>query len=1077
MLKDNELLSVYSASAGSGKTYTLAQQFIDLLARNPHDYEHILAVTFTKKATAEMKERIIENLALLAYEAKDETSHVKRESMMAAQLKLFESHGKNLKEDELANAAHTALLLILNDYGQFNVNTIDSFVQKVIRAFAFEAGLSSQFGIEIDANMTIDQAIDELMLNLQIDKELREWLVNLMRYKLEENESAQIEKELKAFANDMLQHTSCNGMKHSKQEIEQFAKEIDEIRTNFEKKVAELARSFVDSFRKAGGESVNLELGKRNWLWKSLKPEAIKLTDSDFVQNFIKDTESQYFNRKDDKIFCLSKNCNIANSDYFLKFKNLQKYLLDNIVDYNTANAIRKNIFIVGLLSDISKIIDDIANREKMMPISNSNLLLHNLIDGSSVPFIYEKIGTRFKHIMIDEFQDTSLVQWENFRPLVQNSLDQHNECLIVGDVKQSIYRWRNSDWRLLANSLDANCQGFVKHESLDTNWRSLANIINFNNKIIANLCDKFSSEVGKLTETESGRDAEIDMIYANSAQKIPSSKVQSKGFVQMRFANANKKNGKKEIDESAENEEFMTEFIDAVKMLHEQYKYSYSDICVLTRKNKEAQTVIEELSKNDIPAISNEALLICNSQSVSTIISHLKYIADPNDRPSLAHVAVFRDGNNIDKLSSNWDLMLKKESYELLKLRGLGLIEMVDAIVERLPKEYVKQDFIFIEAFKEQLRSYIASKHVNLQDFMNFISEKRNSLSVTAPENQDAVTVTTIHKSKGLQYKAVLMPYADWQIIGSSNGVKTELLWVDLDDKFGKISPIPLMFSSKLERTRARSKYLKECQLRIIDNLNLIYVAFTRAEEVLMTWSSNLPDEFEFKSSTTIAPFLKVAAENVANEIENSSYITENELFTFNYGEIDVQCEKSDVSSETEVIMPCESKPWSNRIRISMESEKARQEKQNKIIAKGNMMHSIMENIMTFDDVHRAVNNAKLDGQLDEKNAAIIEQEIMEHISSDEISSWFDGSQMRVLTETDFMTKDGDSRPDRIMIDNQGVATVVDYKFGEKHTLRYEEQVRRYMTLLNSVGFSEVEGFLWYYNENQIVKVEKMAI
>lgn len=1076
-MNDSELLKVYSASAGSGKTYTLAQQFIDLLARNPRDYEHILAVTFTKKATAEMKERIIENLALLAYEAKDEASQKKRQSMIDAQLRLFESRGIKLNDNELTKSAKTALLLILNDYGQFNVNTIDSFVQKVIRAFAFEAGLSSQFGIELDEKLVIAQSVDELMLNMQNDKQLREWLINLMRNKLEENESTQIDNDLKNFAADMQKKIGSEDMKFDKVEILQFANEMSEIRTNFEKLVGELGRAFVDSFRNSGGDKNSLERGKNNKLWKFVKPEAINLIDSEIAKMFIAEANNSFFEREDEKIFAIKKDIKIPSYDYYLKFKQLQKFILDNILDYNTAVAICKNIFIVGLLADIRKKIDEIANREKIMPINSSNTLLHSLIDGSSIPFIYEKIGTRFKNIMIDEFQDTSRIQWENFRPLVRNSLDQHNECLIVGDVKQAIYRWRDSDWRLLAESIDADCQGFVNRIDLKTNWRSMSNIINFNNEIIANLSEIFSHAIAQMTNSENVSDPEIDKIYAASAQEIPSSKPENQGYVRMRFANKKGKSNNSDDDEESENEDFMKEVVEAVKMLHDGKNYQYSDICVLTRKKSEVETVISYFSAHGIPAISNDALLICNSQSVSALISHLKYIADQNDRLYLAHIVISKYGNEFEKIAQQWESLLANESSEVLKLKGLGLVEMVDAIIERLPEENVKRDFIFVEAFKEQLRSYIASKHVNLHDFIDFIDEKRDSLAVTVPDDQDAVTLITIHKSKGLQFKAVLMPFADWQILGNSNGMKTELLWVKLDDKFGKISPLPLKFSKSLADTHARANYLKECQMRVIDNLNLIYVAFTRAEQVLMTWSDKISDSQEFTTATTIAPFLRDAAELTGDKIENASYIIDNDQFTFEYGEIPIMKSKSNDTFDTEIIKPCKSAQWSNKIRISKESEKVRREKQNEIIAKGNMMHSIMEYIKTVDDVSRAVKIAQLEGQLDEENSAKIEHDIIEHITSDAVVSWFDDSQMRVLTETDFMTKDGDSRPDRIMIDNQGVAMVVDYKFGELHIPRYEEQVLRYMSLLESVGFEKVEGFLWYYYENRVVKVEKPVV
>ncbi len=1041
-------LSIYSASAGSGKTYTLAMRFVDLLIRNPRDYQHIMAVTFTVKATNEMKERILENLFTLAFDDHaDEGVRRKREGLLASQRSLFEQRGETITDAEIATACRQALLLFLNDYSQFNILTIDSFVQKVIRAFAYEAGLPAEYRVSLDRDQIIDSAISELFRDMKTDEDFASWMKSYVGELMKEGKKwNRFDAEIRKMCQNVFGNDEVEKVQLSMSELKEFFDKVKAINDAADKKIVSNLKQLKETLAAIPSIGDALNGGKR--LSHIMKREGNELKKY-FVDRMAPDDAMPKFKdcfRKGTESFCASNESQLSVAEKLY----LELCDDDFVKTYFTTKAIREDFYAFGLWSSVSRHIRAISQRENEMPISESNELLHKLIDGSDVPFIYEKIGARFKNIMIDEFQDTSRVQWENFRPLVRESLSQGNEALIVGDVKQAIYRWRQSDWRLLAGEVEQTFSGQTQRIALATNYRSDGNVIRFNNAFFDRL-----KMVVKASDAEE--------MYKECAQQVPDYKQdKNDGYVCVRLF----ENGKKEGDdnEATLDEMRATQLVETIKTLRTN-GYAYSDICILIRQRRDSNKFLGALSEAGIPVVSSDSLLVNNSPAVRAIVSHMKFIDNPNNDVMLMHAMSFEgEKMPLEQMRDKLDEM----KLVAKSLSGLGLIEMTSEIVNRLSDKVIDEQYVYIEAFKNCVYNYTRNGRANLGDFLEFYEQKSTSLSVEAPDNQDAVQLMTIHKSKGLQFKAVLLPVADWSIKSNPDS----LLWCELPAPFDGVGKLPLKQKENLKKTFVRDAYLAETEMCSIDNLNLLYVALTRAEKALYIWSAKRSNkDSEHLSSVTHGVFHSLCDDGVLKSSgEKNEFYEELTL-----GQL-APIEQRKTTSKPDDVFQLKSIPstsWSDRIVIHRESEKSRFEKQHEIIGYGNKMHKIFERMTTSDDLTTSLRRSVLDGELSDDELQTLSSDIAQKLTTPQISKWFDGSMREVYTETSFMSADADFRPDRIMIDADGRAVVVDYKFGLTHTRSHEAQVRNYIRLMRKTGFTDVRGFLWYYTENKVVEVE----
>ncbi len=1054
-------LTIYKASAGSGKTYTLTGEYISLLFENPNNYSSTLAVTFTNKATAEMRGRILNKLyEIYKNETNDYVDDLKRKY--------------NISEEEVRQRAHKILSNLLHDFSNFSVSTIDSFFQKIIKSFAREAGLDSNFKIELNTSDILQQAINKILMKLDLpeNKYLKQWVADFTEKKIQDGKAWNIESDLKSLGEELfkeLYQDNSLEMEHvlrNKEEIISYRNDLKSITTTFEnnlKKIGEAALEVIKGeglqikdFAYKGAGTANcfqklsfgepLEMGVR--IKKIYEGEAFW---------YAKTAHKEVKNR-------------ISNIEYILNdlLNKTIEYQNTDLVLYNTATIVLRNFYSFGIIADIADEVNNITSDENIFLISNSSSFLNKIIGNNNAPFIYEKIGTHFNNFMIDEFQDTSKLQWQNFRPLIENSLSQNYKSLIVGDVKQSIYRWRNSDWRLLGSKVQ---EEFNLNEnqiiSLDYNWRSNDNIIKFNNtvfsfsaEIIQNLYNNIIS--GAYNERELPEDLNnlISKAYDTIHQHIPEHKKTNSGYVFSRFYEKNKDIDKEEL--------VLTETIKQIEYLISK-GYKYKDVCILVRSKAEGLIITQGLlsgnysEKNtSIPVISEKSLFISTSSAVNFIISQIKYIQTPKDLILKSYIVLqkqlFEDNieneyiNIQDYYNFNDTSTIKDANYkwidDLMLLKQKPLIEIIEILAHNLPDKVKKEQSIFIQAYINYSNSYIKDNYPDINSYMEWWDEKGVEQIVELPEDHDAIKIMTIHRSKGLEFKVVIIPFCNWPLVETN---KRPLLWCKSNIvPFNKIPIIPINYSSKLEQTLFCDDYYRETLLQCIDNINLLYVALTRACEVIITLgeTSNANNLLNMNVADLMCDILSNKTSDDDEKINVCNYWNSEGNF-FEYGQV------GNITEEDKEINNISLKPFENRkfinSNISIKSESSdffSSDESTESINHGNIMHSVFENIITLNDIDNAVNKLHFEGKMSATDMSEIKDKIQSYITDDRVKQWFNPDNI-VKNENTILANKNQYRPDRVVYINNEVH-IIDYKESPKI----------------------VRGFVWYVEMQKIIEI-----
>ncbi|MCU4175377.1 UvrD-helicase domain-containing protein [Carboxylicivirga sp. N1Y90] len=1085
-------LKIYRASAGSGKTYTLSFEFIKLLFADPLNYKSILAVTFTNKATSEMKNRILENLH--AIEVDEEPDYLKE--LMALYKK---------DESYIRKVAKTLLINILNDFSKFSVNTIDSFFQKVIRSFAYEANLPAAFKVELDSDRVLTQAVDELLRELELkgNEDMREWLIRHTLSKIEDGRDWNISNELKLLGKEVFKEEFQSlepevlEKLRNKNLLNTYRQELNTISKNFEKNIKELASKGIELIKQHGISPEILHLKSRSPLTNLQKLFLLKKADDLLsilkFENLINAPENCFNNKNTESDNSIIIDCFNAGLNQILI--DLHSYYLEQKSNYFTAKSILVNLNALGIATDIALKVQSIARNENLFLLADSNRLLHQIIDQNDAPFIYEKIGTRFQHYMIDEFQDTSNLQWNNFKPLLENSVSEDKTAMIVGDVKQSIYRWRNSDWKLLSEQVqhDFNTYG-VDACVLETNWRSFENVITFNNIVFEGAAKMLQNEFIDSSEAANPQHiipsdlrTKISNAYSDTVQNISAKSIGTGGYVHMSFLE-----GKKKAD-------FMENATEqAVIQIEELLNtgYCYKDICILVRRKSEGQEISEALLSGKFsptnkkhPVISNETLLLGSSPAVNLIIQQMKFIQEPSNEVYAAFVNLYSHFYNSEEVDSNTtckaDSLLstdgtkfKQLRSDLLELKGQALFEMTEFLIRQLPDELHKNQFIFLQGLMDSVRDYVSNQSVNAHDFINWWDEKGQNTAISVPEGQNAINVMTIHKSKGLEFKAVVIPYCNWPIDDKGKG---SLIWCSPQhEPFNKLDLVPVTYSAQLLQSQFIDQYLDERLHQFVDNLNLMYVAFTRAEESLVIIGEQPPKSGGLKNVSHV--LIRLA--NQFNLLSNYPEATKEALteawnqddLVFEFGE---RPKKEVIADELEdaVVYNFRTNDISDRVKIHPESTGMISSDAFTNLKHGKLMHRLFEHIVTYQDIEKAVLKLILNGQIKTKDKDSILTFVNEKIQQDTVKDWF-RTDLTIINEGSILTPSGKYRPDRVIINKQNEATVIDYKFGEIRDDKYKDQVQRYMNLLEKMKYKKVSGYLWYIGEeDEIIEIDNTSI
>ncbi len=1083
-------LKIFKASAGSGKTFNLTREYLILILRSePFYFSRILGMTFTNKAAGEMKESILDSLNTLA-------ENPNRSKHKEALLERIPEFGNDLRKvQEKARRVQKEILLNFQD---FSLSTIDSFFQRIVRAFFRELGLASNFDVELNQKQLVSDAITAYLRNMEEGDELIGIINNIQDELVRDKKSPDYRRSLDKLAEELFKEHELPDTRKNKKVLRdirnQLIKEIkdldreykqlkDRVRTQLE--LYDLhaddfpykGSSFMSSFFKHEGVAMfKLNLGKR---WN----EAIGNPDTWTIKSTSDDAK-----RKIDSVYP-ELNPVLEQVDFFLKEKEeLYRANIELLKNFNSFAA----------LSYINTMIDEYTAENNIFLLSKTYELLRAFITESDSPFIYERIGNHYRHLFIDEFQDTSRYQYENIRPLLSESLATGSENLIVGDVKQAIYRFRNGDWRLLNSHVKMDFDPQVEEISLAENYRSHPNIIVFNNDLYRELGEKLNSAFRAMLKEsypeglEDGEYGFISEVFGGDAarQNIPENReYHHPGHVQLECM----------FDEPEEGyEEALMSRLKQQLLELEKAGYSAGDIAMLTRRKSDIQTLIKKLAEwqKEHPGskifdfYSEEVLSIADSPAVEMVVSVMRMAAyGRNDYREmqrmwlqLLHFSTKLEVKLFD-LESDPSFFIEVPARlpeELIQLidegQNQGLYGFFSSIINKLQlgQKALKGQFYYLAGFADEVENYAAKEGNDLIGFLEYWEESGSEKNVQPPSGSNKIQLMTIHKSKGLAFPIVFLPFATDSFMPRW-GKNT--LWVE-DDRFlsedGKKLEFPISLTQGIRDTKYKKEYWKEIYYNWIDTLNACYVASTRPREALFIYSFN---KLSANRAEEFLPYyLSVHAGNSMTSIERDDHPEGLKVYVKDESSLGELKKKTDskerVSKQVELPtlfsgaqLPEIKSRWVDAKLSSTPSD------QRTAIEEGLLMHRILELVIRKRDIPAAILNTVESGQISANEVDHWQNRVERALELEKVRDWFaDG--IEVLNERDILLPDGSRyRPDRVVLDGKK-AILIDYKTGSQRT-GYEMQLKTYTDLVVEMGYHSVEGWLFY---TDILKAQRVV-
>jgi len=1066
-------LKIFKSSAGSGKTFTLVKEYLKLVLAHPEDYRSILAITFTNKAAEEMKSRIVEALVELSSGNKSFLLTMLEEDLPGINIRL--RAGKSLKN-------------ILHDYSSFSVSTIDSFFQRILRALAREIHLPLKMEVEVSADDAILAVTDSILREVGSDKDLTEWLTDLALQKMSEDKGWNIENDIALVAGELFKEDHHNKKILSRDDIKRIYKDLSNIRRTFTSKLKKIGEEGLNIISGAGFSLEDFsykEAGVAGYFSKIANPKnAASFLVTSRIEKGLQDPsswtskKSEFKKSIDDLVISslhplLQKAATIVENEY---------------KEYITANEVLKKIYLFGLVNDLQDKFREYRKENNVILLSDTTKLLGDMIEGNDTPFIYEKTGNRFKHLLIDEFQDTGLLQWKNLLPLVMNALGSGFMTLIVGDAKQSIYRWRGGNMNLLIRDIFTDLNNFksiFERNVLDMNYRSKYEIVHFNNQFFLN-----ATEIANVQLNMNDHPV-LALAYGSDLEQKVAPKNNESGYVQINYL------------ESAESEEDNEEELKwkdvALKNLLTEIRqqllkgFSYRDIAILVRKNTEGSEIATFLLANEIDKIiSPDSLLITSSPRINFVVNTLRFLADQKNAIARAEVLYYY-AMNIANLSfdkhtyfsdhknfkyhgktgkhnttlfppeslkeSNFNSILPESfTAHLTYLANLPIYEISEQLVKIFGLN--KNPDAFIQRFQDLVLEYNTGFDSSLEGFIKWwdSSKKVRNASVITPQNEDAIQIMTIHRSKGLQFPIVFMPFCDWKLTPKAN----ELIWLQTDQQpFDELGKTALSSTKTLELTHYSENYYEEVNQTAIDNLNMLYVAFTRAEDKLFIYC---PKDNQ-KELTSVSKLIS----------RTCHQLDPNQIESFIQGENFIKPERKPSESETSSnelkIYP--SNRWQDKLSLSSHGNDLIEMIEKKDMSKVNygiLIHAILAEVKDTTEFKHLAEKFVFDGLITENQKSTLLDEVNDILKSSEIAELF-SDQFQVKAEKEIILPSGEVlRPDRVII-KENEAIVIDFKSGQPHK-KHENQVTQYADILRKMGYQPVSSKLVYLTNRTVVNV-----
>ena len=1072
-------LTICKASAGSGKTHKLTGEYLKLVFDPKIKFRNVLAVTFTNKATAEMRERILEAISAIANSKKSDYES-----------ELCKTFG--LTADELRSRAQTLLKQMLNQYSYFKISTIDSFFQQVIKSIAYELDLDSGFTLELDDKSVTDNAVSRMIDDFGAKSDEGQWILQTIGDKIDKGNRWDIQSETSKFAvgafDKLKDENKEKDIKQIIAELGDFKNKLRQIRDPYLTKANTIGKKAVAAMERVGLTSNDFSYKDQGTVWKYFVVCASAQSAIDTLYG------KRVASQRDD-IDKMIKDKALQGSFIQAGLPEMLQQLTDlaDSEEFNSAlsaDLALANINKLALAYRVLQLQKNICDEQNLFLLRSAMPFLAKMIGDSDAPFIYEKFGYTLNHFMIDEFQDTSTLNWNNFRPLISNKVAEDCQSLIVGDVKQAIYRWRGGDWNLLDNQIQKEFNIAPNEiENLEYNWRSCRNVVLFNNWCVKAISDMMVGFIDKMVDAGYYKPEYSEIFnrtYSDAVQKVPEKNTDTEGFVSVDYIDVT------DVDTDEATSEWIIKQIDKLTELG----YQPGDIAILVRSKKNGCAVANCLAKAqcdnpDIASryrfVSSESVLLGNNQAIRLLVSAIQFLLTP-EVPYVQGqlVWLYHAINNgleaaaeriqqtvFDKSADGiWaqmppEFVAMKDSFRQLDL--IQLSSRLTQVFFGLPHQISATDRPFINEFEDRVQTFNERYSSNLQQFIDWWNDKGFQQTITMNDQQNAIQIMTIHKAKGLEFKAVLLPYP--------SPIKphgTDIIWCETDtEPFKDFSPIPLGYKQELAQSVFTESYYKEQFMRHIDNLNVLYVALTRASRdmrICVTHKNEKEGDSNDFQDTKIWHKLRDLAPT-DSAAANVGIVCDDDRITIGVeqpykSEIEVDNITEEVTRQcpttrARVDIRCHSKDFFAGVDFDRVQN----------INTGKLYHHIFEYIKYADDVADAVREVVNEGYIEADKAETYERAVAKFIAKQ--PDWF-SRKWKVFTEQSIMLADGENRirrPDRIL-ESDSEVVVIDYKFTSLHNPEYNQQVGVYVDALRELTGKKVTGYLWYVWPNEKVEV-----
>ena len=1089
-------LTVYKASAGSGKTFTIAVEYIKLLINDPLCFKNILAVTFTNKATEEMKLRILSQLYGIWKNLPESETYTKA---------VCDSLG--ISSSMASFRAGRALNYLVHNYNYFMVETIDSFFQSVLRNLARELDLTANLKIGLNDVQVEEMAVDKLIESLTSTSIILKWLISYIFSNIDDNKSWNVIGNVKDFGKTIFKDfykkfgNELNATVSKKGFFESYTKELHTIKNNAKKRMAEYSETFKRETENAGLSVTSYANGTRGISSYFNKLRSDDFSDSKCVNSTLKKC-------LDDANCWASKASPDRDAIISLVNNKLIKLLNDAETErrqqwelYATADCTLRHLDKLRLLNSIEIKVRELNHDANLFLLSDTQYLLHTMIKDNDSPFIFEKIGCRLEHIMIDEFQDTSSIQWQNFKVLLDECISRSGNQgyvlgnkstlinnLIVGDVKQSIYRWRSGDWRLL-NNIEKQFSGKgneIDVKNLQTNYRSERNIIDFNNSFFKIATKLEYEEECKTNDKQTSQ--ELLDAYADVEQKARNEEKDTAGLVRLALL----------AGDDYKNE--MLSWIDATIQEILAEKIAEKDVAILVRYNQHIPIIADYIMEKhpELKIVSDEAFRLDASPAVCTIVQALDFMLHPDDNLTKATLAIMYQKTMLQSAVKNTDILTGiGNTPEILdSFLPCGFIDEIEEMIKKPIFEIIDYIYLtfkldkidgqgpYICAFYDKVAEFTNNNPGGIEKLLEAWNDDICSKTIQSDET-DGIRIISIHKSKGLEYDNVIIPFCDWALENN----RTMLWTTPSKAPFNKLPMIPVDYTKKLLDTIYATDYRNEHVQNRVDNLNLLYVAFTRAGRNLFVAGRKTSSSKAGRPNRSA--IIQQCLPQLKNELSDALYIEggDNAPSVFEYGKLSVPSRKEERRKTGNVFL---SRPITLNIKIKTcqpniefkQSNDSRQfiegdneSERNQYIKTGNLLHKLLSMVTTIDDVDKAVLRLNHEGLIGDGSISTedISTFLKKRLMSKNIYDWF-SPRWQVFTECSILAYDPANgktitrRPDRVITDGKKTI-VIDYKFGRPRD-EHQAQVRQYMHLLGSMGYSCVSGFIWYVSDDNVKEV-----